>query len=166
MAGITDRSAKVVAQNIVRFTKGFLREVNKDMEKVRKLLDDRVEANISLSDHSLKQLADMGHPYATRSPQHIHDPEYQVHSQSGVMLAGKFSGTERVSIRSGKLVASAFVGIEGVAHAVHVIFGTSRMIPRDFLDGSLQEEAGEARKLLGRSLKNVVVNFNGKKVKL
>lgn len=43
---------------------------------------------ISLDDHTLQELAEMGHPYARRDPQPIHDPIEQVHEQTGALRAG------------------------------------------------------------------------------
>jgi hypothetical protein len=42
---------------------------------------------ISLGDHSLKELALMGHPYGFKHPAQIHDPDVDVHVQSGEYLA-------------------------------------------------------------------------------
>lgn len=41
------------------------------------------KATISLSDHSLRELALMGHPYGFTHPQEIHKPDELVHIQSG-----------------------------------------------------------------------------------
>jgi hypothetical protein len=38
---------------------------------------------ISASDHSLQQLAKMGHPYGFKHPAQIHDPDEIIHIQSG-----------------------------------------------------------------------------------
>lgn len=38
---------------------------------------------ISADDHSLRELAMMGHPYGFTHPQQIHDPDVVVHIQSG-----------------------------------------------------------------------------------
>ena len=43
----------------------------------------RADAIISADDHSLKDLAAMGHPYSKREPQVIHTPDETVHEQSG-----------------------------------------------------------------------------------
>ncbi len=41
---------------------------------------------ISLGDHSLKDLAKMGHPYAVRDPHNPHSPGESVHTQRGDYL--------------------------------------------------------------------------------
>lgn len=159
--------AELVSKNIIAFGGGFLREVNRDMEQARYLLDKTIEKNISLTDHSIEGLADMGHPYARRAPQAIHDPGYQVHTQSGELKSGKYSGTDRADISSGRLTARAYVGIsESVRHAFFVVYGTSKMVPRDFLVGSLGEVREQIWQFLKRSLNQAVVSFNGETERL
>lgn len=161
------KGTEIVSKNIIAFGGKFLSEVNKDMEKARDILDKRVEKNISLTDHSLKDLSVMGHPYAARAPQRIHSPSYQVHSQSGEMRRGKFSGTDKASVLGGQLSARAYVGIsEGVKHAPFVVYGTSKMVPRDFLIGSLGEVRDQIWEALSRSLKSAVVSFQGERRQL
>ena len=48
----------------------------------------RGDAMLSLSDHSLADLAAMGHPYAVRAPNPPHSPEELVHEQMGDLRAG------------------------------------------------------------------------------
>lgn len=159
--------ADVVSGNIVAFGGKFLKEVNKDMEEARDILDRAVDKNISLSDHTLGDLAALGHPYATRAPQSIHSPSYQVHTQSGTMKSGKFSGTDKASIAGGKLSARAYVGIsDAVKYAPFVVYGTSKMVPRDFLMGSLGECRDRIWNVLSRSLNQAVVSFHGETRKL
>lgn len=152
----------LVSKNIIAFGGQFLAQVNKDMELARKILDLKIEKNISLSDHSLADLRGMGHPYARRAPQAIHDPGYQVHEQTGEMRRAKYSGVDKAKVSSRQLEARAYVGIdEKVTHAFYVVYGTSKMIPRDFLVGSLGEVRNQVWDILKRSLGNAVVSFNG-----
>jgi len=46
------------------------------------------ERAINLSDHTLKDLADMGHPYSAAHGFQIHEPDELVHAQSGEYLHG------------------------------------------------------------------------------
>jgi hypothetical protein len=168
MARASVIGGETVARNMRAVQRRFLEGVNRDMRKVASLLDSKVMSRISLGDHSLDDLAALGHPYARRAPQAIHDPQYAVHTQSGELLASKFSGTEDATVTGGgKLTAEAYVGVsESVDHALFVILGTSKMIPRDFLTGSLEECREQAFDLLRASMKNTIVSFNGEKVKL
>lgn len=159
--------ADVVSKNIVIFGGRFLEEVNRDMDQARVLLDKAIEKNISLQDHTLEDLASLGHPYAKRAPQELHVPGYQVHTQSGELKSGKFSGTDKASVSGGRLEARAYVGIsDSVKHAPFVVFGTSKMVPRDFLVGSLGEVRMQIWEVLKRSLNQAVVSFNGEETRL
>lgn len=158
------KGADLVSKNIIAFGGGFLKEVNRDMEEVRGILDNAVKKNITLTDHSMEDLSAMGHPYAARAPQQIHSPSYQVHIQSGELARGRYSGTHKATLFGGQLKARAYVGIaNSVTHALFVIYGTSKMVPRDFLVGSLGEVKEQIWETLSRSLKNAVVNFNGER---
>lgn len=153
--------ADAVARNIIRYGGGFTNHVNKVMGEIRVLMDTKVTQNISLTDHSLEDLRWLGHPYARRNPQDLHTPNYQVHKQSGKLLSSKESGVERASITGGQLKAAAFVKLdEGKAqHALFVVLGTSKMIPRPVLEGSRNEVLPKAMDLLKRNLRDFTVNF-------
>lgn len=102
-----------------------------------KILEKRIRQNISLRDHSLAQLAAMGHPYARRHGSiQIHrkgstsllNPEYRVHTQSGALL-------NSVTVTSASSRPHWRLHLDtGVApHAEYVIHGTRVMLRRDVL---------------------------------
>ena len=160
----------VLAANMAKAMNGFLEQVDADMERASIRLRDGIKSNISLTDHSLSELADMDHPYASRHGAiQIHQEKpWQVHTQSGRMLGALMSGFQKASAASGRLVSSGWAGINEAAapHALHVEYGTSKMLPRPFLSNSLKESSGDILETLRRSLKNTIINFNGRKVKL
>lgn len=159
--------AGTVAKNIYSFRDRFLKQVDRDMDNVRRILDKQVEKNTSIDDHSLSDLRAMGHPYARRAPQEIHTPPFQVHAQSGKLKRARYSGTDKAGVYGGKLQARAFVGIKSsVPYATNVVLGTSKMVPRDFLVGSLGEVREKVWTTLKRSLNKAVVTFNGEKRQL
>ena len=155
----------VVAKNILAVGGRFRAEVDADMENVRGILDSAVTKNIGLTDHTQRDLSAIGHPYARRAPQEIHSPRYQVHRQSGQLMESKFSGTDKAAVGGGRLSARAYVGVKA-AHAPHVVYGTSKMVPRDFLMGSLGEVRDRAMDVLRRSLRGAVINFAGERRKI
>ncbi|QGH73024.1 MAG: hypothetical protein [Siphoviridae sp. ctCJE6] len=162
------RGHELVARNIIRVGGGFLSTVNQTMESVRDILDSEVTKNISLEDHTLADLRRLGHPYAARHGDKglpLHDPYWQVHKQSGRLLSSKRSGTVKASVSSGKLEALAFVGLsESVApHALFVVFGTSKMIPRPVLAGSRLKSLDPAVKLIKKRLKDLKFNLEESK---
>lgn len=151
---------EVLAKNIVKFTERFLEEVNKDMHSVRELLYTTVISNISKTD------SHEGHPYA-RGGVNPHNPPYSVHMITGNLVNSVYSFINEARVNDGKLQASAVVGVDGnLDYAKYVLFGTSKMVPRNFLIGSREEIKNEAIEILSRSLKNAVINFDGKKIKL
>jgi hypothetical protein len=167
MAKTLISGTETLAKNIVKYTEGFLREVNIDMEKAELILKGKIKDNISNTDYTLEDLAKMGHPYARRSPKSIHNPDYIVHCQSGEMLSGLGSGTKKASVKGTTLEAEAYAGIsDNVEHAKYVIYGTSKMVPRDFLKGSLEEVGQKILTTLKRSLNRVTMSFNGKEERL
>jgi hypothetical protein len=156
--------AELVINNIKSFGGGFLRHVNKTMTQVKNDLDVEITMSASLMDHSLADLRKMGHPYAKRhglQGMHIHDPNWLVHTQGGSLLASKYSGIDEASVENSKLHAGAFVGLNPniAEHAPYVIFGTSKMIPRDFLTGSLLKAKDQLVLVIQNNLRDAVLNF-------
>lgn len=160
------RGVDLVAKNIIKYTDGFLKTVNKTMGEVDFILDGAVTKNISASDHTLADLRRLDHPYATRHGSrglNLHDPNYVVHKQSGKLLKSKFHGVNKADIKSGVLKASAFAGLDQnkAPHALHVELGTSKMIPRPVLQGSREEVLPQAFNLIKKNLKNLTFGFKG-----
>jgi hypothetical protein len=158
------KGTQIVARNIIKFGGGFTAHVNKVMNTVKDRLDAQVTLNMSLTDHSPRDLAAEGHPYARRHGSQgipIHDPYWLVHTQSGRLLSSKKSGTVPAEINGGRLTAVAWCGVdEGIApHALNVYWGTSKMIPRDFLHGSLDQIRPEVFTVLQDNLKGLVQSF-------
>jgi hypothetical protein len=76
-------------------------------------------------------------------------------------MSSKKSGVSEVSMRSMTLRASAWVGLDELIapHALNVIFGTSKMIPRDFLTGSLVMVKPQIFGFLQKHLRDMVGQF-------
>lgn len=160
---------QLLSKNMVVFQNRFLSEVDADMARVAKILEAAVKGNISESDHSLRDLAKLGHPYGMGARAHkpLHTPNYIVHTQSGQMLGGLRSGSTPASTSGLRLAAEAFAGIlQSIAHAQNVFYGTSKMIPRDFLTSARDKVKDECLDVLRRSLRSTVINFDGEKTKL
>ncbi len=152
---------ELVARNIKKFGGGFIKHVNKTMQHVSKMLDEEITQNMNLHDHSLAALRRLGHPYRVGG-QGLHATEgYTVHIQSGQLISAKKRGIVEGSIEFGELSAKAFVGIDSnkAPHVLHVIFGTSKMIPRPFMTESLKRVREPALALLKSNLKNFVFTF-------
>ena len=151
--------ARFVAGNIIKFGKGFVDHVNVTMRNVQSMMDVEVTKNISLTDHSLKDLAKLGHPYSLKSGQTLHDPNFQVHTQSGKLLSAQKSGIEEADITAGVLKTSAWVKLDQdeAPHAIFVVYGTSKMIPRPVLSGSRDNIIPDVLSYMKSNLKNLKV---------
>jgi hypothetical protein len=158
------QGAEVVAENLTAFEQGFLRHVNTLMRSIATDLRARVDANSGLTDHTLQALAVLDHPYARRHGEQglpIHQPMYLVHRQSGALARATFHGTAEATVSGGTLSASAHAGVaeDRAPHAAYVVFGTSRMIPRDFLTASLTEVEPSAKERLTTQLRDLAFSF-------
>jgi len=120
-------------------------------------LEAAIRAHVGhIDEHTLEQLARMGHPYgyrtradesgADRSPR-PHGP-FDVHIQFDVRRGGGITVSSQLidaifsemKIRSGyAVVAKVGVDTTRAPHAIYVIDGTRYMIQRDFLRGSYEE---------------------------
>lgn len=91
-------------------------------------IEKAVKEKASLTDHSLKDLARMGHPYGHGgSPPH---PDELVHIQSGKLVESIYSS---IMITDTKASVTCGVLESDVPYIKPLIYGTSRMRPRDFL---------------------------------
>ncbi len=167
--------AEAVLGNITKFGGRFLATVGETMQVAADTLEHRVKLNSSLSDHTLKDLRELGHPYARKWGEQgagLHEPYWQVHQQGGQLLESVYQ-----QVDDAEALASGFVGGRSVSqvvvscrvgfdeskapHAVYVVWGTSRMIPRDPLMGSLGEVKGSIQDYIRTRLKGAVVSFRG-----
>jgi len=158
------QGALLIAKNLKKFGGGFIKHVNKTMGMVSKVMDAEVTKNMSLTDHTQADLDAMGNPYAKKhGPEgfHIHDPWWQVHTQTGELLGSKRSGTVDARFNFGSIKAAAYVLLdEGEApHAMDVIYGTSVMVPRPFLLMSIKRKEDEVMGVITKNLRDMVHNF-------
>ncbi|MCP4599190.1 MAG: hypothetical protein GY847_01410 [Proteobacteria bacterium] len=108
------------------------------VEAVTKVLFKAVKDNATLTDHTLEDLAEMGHPYSTRAPQDIHDPNWLVHTQSGELASALYS----TSGHAGSIIwGEVGINVDEAPHVLFVIYGTSKMVSRDFFAETINEEA-------------------------
>ena len=95
---------------------------------------DRAKVYTSLTDHTLKELAALGHPYARRfAPNTLH-PDHVVHAQSGTLT----SGLHQETFEAGN---SRIIGVvrNEVWYDRFIQLGTWKMRPRPYMSHVLQE---------------------------
>jgi len=139
-----------------KFEKVTIKGAKKAVRKTANLLKEKMIENASLTDHSLDELEKLGHPYAVRSPQGLHSPDFQLHAQSGNLR-------DNIEMRevSDK---EYFVGVDGanVPYIRHVLRGTQFMIARDFITGSINQIRKKLNKVFARDLKVAVQSVTDK----
>ena len=115
------------------------------MTEATKAVDAEFRASVKLTDHSLRDLREMGHPYSRRNPQQIHDPDYQVHKQSGGLLAGEVQ--KPLVTETADAVVGQF-GFHPDMLPIWLVLGTSKMRPRPVVHGTLARAADRAKDII------------------
>jgi hypothetical protein len=96
------------------------------------LLLNEMEFLTDRIDHDLKQLREMGHPYAVRNPQGQPHPDWIVHIQSGDLQKGLKLLPTRLT--GGMIEADI---LSEARHTWYLLLGTRRMRPRDFVSAAI-----------------------------
>jgi hypothetical protein len=105
------------------------------------IVETAVKNQASLTDHTLKQLADMGHPYSRRygSGTGPHGDDSLVHSQSGKLLANIEKNENLNTIHS---VVEVGVSEDKVPYIKDLITGIKQR-PRNFIGKAFRNSLGE-----------------------
>jgi hypothetical protein len=102
------------------------------------LVETAVKTQASLTDHTLKELADLGHPYSTRYPTNYgpHSDDTLVHIQSGELYANIERNEDLNQTHS-----SIEVGVseDNVPYIPDLITGTRKMRPRNFIGKAFRD---------------------------
>lgn len=121
--------AETLHQTRVEITERLKVHLKDSAEMAANVLEQYVKKHVSLTDHSLKALADMGHPYAASHSNPPHgNPD--VHSQSGRLKAAI---RKKVYVSDTHCEIKVGVDSGAVPYVGYIIEGTSKMIPRDFI---------------------------------
>ena len=137
------------------------------VRKAQKPLMTRIRANINWTCHSLKELADMGHPYGKKHLNNPHSPYYLVHRQSGAMRNALSSdiGADSREIRGGigftEAAEDSLTSPNARASYIRAVLkgstiGTGGMVERDFLSGSMKEVEKQIGTILINGAKKVI----------
>ena len=135
-----------------KLKKRMRRKSRKFVKESTSHLYDKVRMLASLTDHSLKDLRYLDHPYSKANPTTLH-PMNMVHKQSGTLYENiKMEITSTASRDIGRV----YVDIEKVPYLPYVIHGTSYMKSRDFLKTALFRSTTEIEKELKKIEKEKV----------
>lgn len=117
------------------------------LSRAAKYLSMKMRENVSLTDHSLAELAKMGHPYSKAAPQQIHTPDWLVHKHGGG-LVGSIGSEVSASSSPSETLAQVGVDTSLCDYALYVIYGTSKMVGRDFVTGTFEQEYDTVGRLM------------------
>jgi len=90
----------------------------------------------------------MGHPYAANNPQNIHEPPFLVHRQEGDLIKDMIKPVVYET-------DDAFIGNYGFSateRAIYIVGGTTKMVPRDVVGGTLDQH----REALIKTMRDVI----------
>jgi hypothetical protein len=127
------------------------KNTKKTLKEMAKLVEKEVKKNTSIADeHTPAWLKSQGHPYSRKKNQPPHK-EPLVHKVSGTL-------TNNVEIFKGDRRDELQVGVseQNVPYVSAVVFGTKKMIARDFLSFSLLSVQKDLRKLVVKNFKQTL----------
>ena len=136
-----------VHRGLNKFEKQLYKRAVKAVTHTANVLKRKVVKNVSLIDHTQQDLNAMGNPYALARPSNPHIPKYSVHKQTGTLVDCIFKKVE-IHQKMGVLGGDIIHGIVGAdetkcSYVRHVIMGTEKMVSRDFLTGTLDDNMQE-----------------------
>lgn len=145
-------SFRVTAANLKRI--GAILAQSAAVREAGRVLEDETRANVSLSDHSLGDLANHQppHPYARRYGKiQIHNEKpWVVHQQSGNLLRSLTSRNEPTA--QGQKFSVKF-DLSRADHARYVVLGTTKMLPRNVIWNTANDK--RVQKLMMRAIVRV-----------
>jgi len=127
----------------------MIKRAEKANKESAQLLYEKRRENISLTDHSLRDLRRLGYPYSRVRPKKIHDPEWLVHVQKGQLLDSLKEVTKVTPMRFTPKVGC---DEEVAPHVQCIVMGTSKMVSRDFIRGSFEEVQDEIKEIVRKNL--------------
>lgn len=171
---VTVRNLENVIKNMRDLVPQTMKELKSSMNFAGNTLQHAVQEKAKLTDHSLKQLAEMGHPYAWKTGDAVkigdrtmkaastdtapHSDEF-VHKQSGNL----YDNIEKVvHLEENKALVAVGVNKEKVPYIGYLIDGTSKMRPRDFLGHAWLEVRETVLNIIKSGLRPKRGSRNGK----
>jgi len=141
------RGQEKVLANFDRERQRLITSVEKNAREMAEFLLKKIRENASLTDHTLDDLRQLGHPYAKRNPRPPHTPWWLIHRQSGTLvdaleMDNPAPGHYRVGFDENR-----------APHVPYVLLGTRTMIGRDILNETVRAEAENLRKIFAKDIR-------------
>jgi hypothetical protein len=130
-----------VLQNIRNIVPKETAKMNARIAIAGGIVETSVKEQASLTDHTLKELADMGHPYSKRYPvDSAPHPDNEVHRQSG-LLYDNIEKQENLN----QVHSTVEVGVseDKVPYIEDLITGKGRQRPRNFIGSGFRKSLDE-----------------------
>ena len=133
-----------------KFRDNVLRLARQGLRVAAVKTEERLKRNTGLTDHSLQQLADAGHPYSAEFPQlKFHTPFELIHRQPG-----RLQDNIRI-VEENKENIAIGVNPETVPYLTDVIKGIpTQLYPRDFPKMTLRELQEE--KIIEKTIESAI----------
>jgi hypothetical protein len=144
---MASKSLDGMADDLGRYTKKVRVRTTKTVNQMARMLKAEIKKNISKQDgHDYVWLKKNDHPYAKRSPRPPHKKPF-VHKQGGKWSANM---SQHVQIFPVERRGERMVGIseDDVPYVADVLYGTKRMIGRNFIAYSLINMNKKFRKMI------------------
>lgn len=154
------RGLDVVIKNMDNVPTNIIRDVKGAAQTALDILEKKVLERVTLTDHSLQDLAAMGHPYSTRfgTDTGPHPDEY-LHQQSSKLA----SNVEPVLIvKKNHVIFGVGIDDKKVSYIRHLTYGTSRMRPRDPLGNVWKENKVDVLRIIKYGLEASVGSRRGR----
>ncbi len=137
------RTLEGLRVSVTKNSKAALKEA---AEEVR----EQIVENASLADHSLDDLARLGHPYSVERGGTLHTPSFLVHRQSGQL---------RRNVEKKQVNQFTFdIGVDPnrVPYILAVVLGTRFLVARDFIRAGLLQAGKKVEKIFNKAVKKSV----------
>jgi HK97 gp10 family phage protein len=116
-------------------TKKVQAAITEGLLKVARNYKTQIIKNISLDEHTLDELRELGFPYSKKHPESSLHDDRMVHEQTGRLKAGISEGkVEQTSSRRWSIFITS-----NAPYTPYLIFGTSKMRPRRFHEKAYEE---------------------------
>jgi hypothetical protein len=124
------------SRNLDAFQKQMRKVMTDATNVASRLVFDEQKGLASAIDHTLEDLRRLGHPYSWHFPAGSLHPDYIVHTQREEKGESLLQGLQRLPARYKNGIIRSEIHSHA-AHTWHVILGTRRMRPRDFVSAAL-----------------------------
>ena len=137
-----------------KFKNDIIKAARGGLKKSANLLQEKITERATLTDHTLADLKSLGYPYSATHPKPpLHDPNWQIHKQSGLLSDNIRQTAEGKDAISVGVDGEKVIDDEGYPYLDDVINGTPLMIPRPFVTESYNESTDQIKETMDDYIK-------------